>query len=300
MWNFIWIVIGLSLMALAIILLVWMTWRRSRRNLYVLGLHNKELELAMESLEQRNRDYNHVVKVVAHDLRNPIGSIDGLSTLLSEEQHITPEGRHMLGLMRHSCDQVLRLIGQLLENQANPESNQMKMRLSGLNVLLTDCVSLLQFRAGEKKQQIRLGKIPQVLLFMDPDKMWRVFNNLIVNAIKFSPDRSVIRVFAKIAVQDGGAKGQECVICVMDQGIGIPAGMQDKVFDAFSGAGRAGTGGERSFGLGLSICRQIVEAQGGKIWLESEPGRGTTVFVSFPALTVEEEGTARSSFLSLS
>jgi signal transduction histidine kinase len=110
----------------------------------------------------------------------------------------------------------------------------------------------------------------------------------------------VIRVFAKIAVQDGGAKGQECVICVMDQGIGIPAGMQDKVFDAFSGAGRAGTGGERSFGLGLSICRQIVEAQGGKIWLESEPGRGTTVFVSFPALTVEEEGTARSSFLSLS
>jgi signal transduction histidine kinase len=278
----IWFAMGFLGMAIVIILLVWFYWKRSRKNLYIIGLHSKHLESALESLEQRNRDYEHLVKVVAHDLRNPIGGISGMTSLLGEDGAVSPESRILLDLISHSCDKLLGLINDLLESSTGTESRKMSLGFVNMHGLLYDCVSLLQFRAREKKQDIRLGKIPEVLILMDQNEMWRVFNNLIINAVKFSPERSVIRVFAE-------RKGHRLVIGVADSGIGIPEEMQEKVFDVFTQAKRTGTGGEKPFGLGLSISRQIVEAHGGNLWLESKVGVGTTFYVALPALEVVEE-----------
>lgn len=275
------ITIGVSIMAVIILLLIWLNWKRSRKNLYIIRLHNKHLEYTMESLEQRNRDYDHVVKVMAHDLRNPIGGISGMTNMLKDEETLTEGGQQMLMLILHSCNKVLSLIQDLLESKSTPDSRKLKLRLYDMSVLLTDCVTMLHFRSEEKKQQIRLGKIPASTVLMDQDKMWRVFNNLITNAIKFSPEKSVIRVFAE-------KKEGKLVICVADSGIGIPADMRDKVFDVFTMAGRTGTSGEKSFGLGLSICKQIVEAHGGSLWFESKVGVGTTFYVAMPVLAVVE------------
>jgi signal transduction histidine kinase len=280
--NYLFIALGFSILAVVIILLIWWNWRRSRRDLRVIGLHNKHLELTLETLEQRNRDYDHLFKMVAHDLRNPIAGISGITTLLGESERLTEEDRQMLALIHHSCAQLLGLIHELLESKANPESRKLSMSWCDMGSLLEECVSLLQIKAEEKRQTIKLSKVTASMVLVDRNKMWRVLNNLLTNAIKFSPEKSVIRVAAS-------KRENSLLISVADSGIGIPEDMRPRIFDAFTGAGREGTQGEQSFGLGLSICRQIVEAHGGNIWFESDMGHGTTFFVTLPMPIIVEE-----------
>ena len=279
--DYLLVAVGFSSMAVVILALIWWNWRRSRRNLRVIGLHNKQLELTLDSLEQRNRDYDQLFKMVAHDLRNPVAGISGITSLLGESEGLTSEERQMLALIQHSCGQVLGLIQDLLESKSNPETRRLSMQWCDMSILLEECTSLLQVKAEEKRQQIRFTRHRTFTVLADRNKMWRVLNNLLTNAIKFSPEKSVIRV---TAVQ----REHSLLISVTDTGIGIPENIRDKIFDAF-GTGRTGTQGERSFGLGLSICRQIVEAHGGSIWFESETGRGTTFYVSLPMPVIVEE-----------
>jgi two-component system sensor histidine kinase VicK len=137
-------------------------------------------------------------------------------------------------------------------------------------------VELLRFKAAEKGQKILLETPDkQQELLISREKIWRVISNLISNAIKFSPTGETITV--KVT-----NNADAVVISVKDNGIGIPEKLQTEVFNMFTSAQRPGTDGEKSFGLGLSICRQIVEKHNGKIWLESSDGHGTTFFVSLP------------------
>jgi signal transduction histidine kinase len=119
--------------------------------------------------------------------------------------------------------------------------------------------------------------MPEELL-ISREKIWRVMSNLISNAIKFSPQGSAINV----KIED---YGNEVEISVKDHGIGIPDAIKDKVFNIFTEAKRTGTAGEKSFGLGLSICRQIIENHQGKIWFKSDDKKGTTFFVRLPKPT---------------
>ncbi len=114
-----------------------------------------------------------------------------------------------------------------------------------------------------------------MIVSIDNEKMWRVISNLIANVIKFSPHGAVIEV--RLTEKPGYA-----VVEVEDHGLGIPEEVKDKVFDMFTEARRTGTAGEKSFGMGLAISKQIVQAHGGKIWFESKPGKGTTFFVELP------------------
>ena len=104
-------------------------------------------------------------------------------------------------------------------------------------------------------------------------------NNLIVNAIKFSPEGSTIKIECR-------KSANKVLVTISDAGMGIPEEIQNKIFDPFTSARRTGTQGEKPFGLGLYISKQIIEAHEGKIWLESEVGKGTTFFVELP---VEED-----------
>ena len=109
-------------------------------------------------------------------------------------------------------------------------------------------------------------------ILISREKIWRVISNLISNAIKFSAKGSVISVSIKDLKSD-------VEIAVKDQGIGIPEGMQTKVFNMFTEAKRPGTAGEKSFGMGLSISKQIIDNHDGKIWLESKSGKGSTFYI---------------------
>ncbi|MDB5230884.1 MAG: hypothetical protein JWN76_1689 [Chitinophagaceae bacterium] len=107
---------------------------------------------------------------------------------------------------------------------------------------------------------------------IDKEKIWRVISNLVVNAIKFSPRGACINVSVT-------RNGKRTIITVSDQGIGIPENIRMQVFDMFTEAKRPGTSGEKSFGLGLFISRQIVQAHKGRLWFESAENKGTNFYI---------------------
>jgi signal transduction histidine kinase len=138
-----------------------------------------------------------------------------------------------------------------------------------------ECIDLLQFKAHKKKQRIRVDRIPAGVAYVDRDKIWQLFTNLIDNAIKFSNERAVIVITAT-------RTDNTFTIMIKDKGIGIPPELKEKVFEMHTAAGRPGTAGEQSFGLGLSISRKIAEMHNGHLWFESVPGKETTFFVELP------------------
>src|ERR1700744_3893263 len=142
-------------------------------------------------------------------------------------------------------------------------------------VLLQQAVQLLAYRATEKKQQlITSSETTMPVIQADKEKLARVLDNLVINAIKFSPEGAIIKIMAEQTPTG-------ITISVHDDGMGIPPEIADKLFEPFENSiKRKGTSGERSFGLGLYICRQIMEAHGGRIWFESHPNQGSTFFIS--------------------
>jgi len=273
----------LGVMFFIIISLIFVNWRKSNDNVKVLGNLNKQindqnqnLELALDQLKLSSEEKDRILRTVAHDLRNPVGGIASLTGLMAEESEYSHEQKKLINLIKETSNNSLDLINEILEITDNalvkPEKEKEPVEI---NELLTKCVELLRFKASEKKQQIVTELIDEPTeLLINREKIWRVISNLISNAIKFSPANTLIHIKAINTTK-------ELIITVTDDGIGIPDEIKEEVFNIFTNAKRPGTAGEKSFGLGLSICRQIIENHNGKIWLESNGG-GTTFYVSLP------------------
>jgi len=269
------------LMAFGIVFLVFRNWRRSKHDVEVVNNLNKQvnrqkasLEKTLEELKDSSLEKDRILRTVAHDLRNPIGGIASL-TLAMEDDDFTPEQMELINLIKETSNNSLELINEILEITNNGVS-KLNKELVDINSLLTKSVELLRFKAAEKEQHIilELLKYPEEIL-INREKIWRVISNLISNAIKFSRKGGII----KIAITDWE---KEVEISIKDYGIGIPEDMKPMIFNMFTEAKRSGTAGEKSFGLGLSICKQIIENHGGKIWFESKANEGTTFFISLP------------------
>jgi len=268
-----------GLTALAGLLVVWNSLKRSRKNVAELtrlntkiSEQNKQMEQALSALEQSQADNSRMMKIVAHDLRNPIGAIKMAASLINRKAADWPETSQVLDIITRSADSSLQLVSEILQGSAIV--GELKKDTVDLSAMLQYCADLLAHKAVDKGQQIKLTTEP-LMLAGSREKLWRVVSNLMANAIKFSPEGAVIEVSLE-------NRGQYARIAVRDHGIGIPEGMKDKLFDLFTEAKRPGTAGEQSFGMGLAISRQIVEAHDGRIWLESQPGQGTTFFVELP------------------
>ena len=228
----------------------------------------------MHALEKSNKDKDRILRVVAHDLRNPISGIAAIAQTLSTNEHEINQQQQLIQLIESTSSNSLLLINELL--QSNTTNEILNLQNANLNTILKQCVELLQFKAKEKKQTIEIS-LPNELITanIDVEKTERVFSNLINNAIKFSSLNSVIKVELE--------KEQNlAVISVEDNGIGIPAEYVEHIFDAFTTLKRKGTEGEKSFGLGLSVCKQIIETHKGKIWAESKEGKGSTFYIQLP------------------
>ncbi|MEO6684900.1 MAG: HAMP domain-containing sensor histidine kinase [Dyadobacter sp.] len=280
--NYLYVTLLFSLMAIAILVLLLQNWKSSKLNVAALTnlnkqitFQNKQLEQTLDDLRQSNKDKDRILKVVAHDLRNPIGAIFSISSLLLEEVDFSKEHLELAQLMKTSSLHSIEMINDLLTANFNYRPEEMKKDVVDMRILLHDCVEQLKFKADEKDQKVKLTIESDVLVLADKEKIWRVLSNLIVNAIKFSPSGSVIVV--KLLERD-----QKMELSIEDRGIGIPDELKDKIFDAFTDAKRRGTSGEQPFGLGLSISKQIIEAHGGKIWFESEVDKGTTFYLELP------------------
>ncbi|WP_097128549.1 tetratricopeptide repeat-containing sensor histidine kinase [Pedobacter xixiisoli] len=271
--------VGAILFGLMLLIMVWLVVKNAKQaKITEKGTleYNKQLEKTMLSLESRNNDYAKMMKIMAHDLKNPIGGMVGIANLLlSEEHRFTKEDKEMLQLIESSGSNSIEMINQLLNSGLAIENEVLKKESIDLQQLLRQCTELLQYKADEKKQKIIFISGGPIVIPISREKIWRVFNNLIVNAIKFSALKTEILIVLERRMNSVCVK-------IVDQGIGVPDIDKEKIFEMFTNAKRTGTAGEQPFGIGLSISKQIIESHSGKIWLEDNADGGTIFYVELP------------------
>jgi signal transduction histidine kinase len=260
-------------LAAVIIFMLWRNGRQNKRIHATLEDQYKELATTTAALEKSNKNYVSLIRVVAHDLRNPIGAINSIAGMMmnSPSPAKDKEGLHLVVKASNTC---LRLITELLETDFEISAETLHKETVDICGLLKQSAQLLAYRATAKKQQLITQESTGSVITADKEKLGRVLDNLVVNAIKFSPEGATIKMLAKETLTG-------TTISVHDNGVGIPPEIAGKLFEPFENSiKRKGTSGEQSFGLGLYICRQIVEAHGGRIWFETQPGQGSTFFIS--------------------
>ncbi|QKJ32765.1 tetratricopeptide repeat-containing sensor histidine kinase [Mucilaginibacter mali] len=272
---YLWIVISLSVMAVVIIVLVLYNYRRSRRNVKALTQLNNQVSSQKTALEKANKDKDRILNVVAHDLRNPVGVTGFLAESMLMEESVDERTAESLTMVKRASENALGLINELLSLRADDSENMVR-ETTDLNQLIKSAVNLLEFKAAEKQQRLVFNPSPGLLpVLVVPERVSRVVSNLVTNAIKFSYEGKVIEIDVK-------RENKRALFTIRDNGVGIPQNLQANVFDMFTTSKQYGTSGEKSFGLGLSICKQIVDEHSGDISFESKVGQGTTFTVSLP------------------
>ncbi|MCB9046604.1 MAG: hypothetical protein H6550_10780 [Chitinophagales bacterium] len=273
----------IALFAVVIIFLVINNLRRSKVHVAKLTEMNdrineqrRQLENTLQELENATGEKDRILKAVSHDMRSPINSSLALVDILrSQTDKLDEEQLEYIDLIKKSNENALGLTKDLLE-VATLNTEQLEKEPVDITSVMRDRVKLLKYKAAEKGQELRFSAPDDhITATVNEEKILRILSNLVTNAIKFSSIGGVINI-------DLNKNPDSFILKVQDNGIGIPDKMKGHVFDLFSEAKRFGTSGEQPFGLGLSITKQIVEAHSGKIWFESEEGRGTTFYVEIP------------------
>lgn len=257
--------------AILSLILLWLEFQ------YIIRPIIEELRRRKEKLEQLNKSKDRILATVAHDIRNPITGIRGLLGILEEQvEKLEPEDHELIDLCYESCKKAENLIQELLDiSLLESEEYHLETELIHLEQYLKGVLTQFKPKAEEKNIELRLKIDPESIKAMvDKNQFARVIENILGNAIKFTKDGQV-ELYSK-------EEDDKVLIEIRDTGIGIPDKLKDYIFDKFSRARRLGTQGETTTGLGMSIVKTIVEKHGGRIWLESQEGKGTVFFISIP------------------
>ncbi len=239
----------------------------------------RDLQKKNVQLDQLDKLKNQFLGMAAHDLRNPISSIIMYSefVLESDDYVISDELRKILDVIKSSSEFMLRLLEELLD-VVKIESGKLQLNYEKIHLedFLKKNIEINALFAANKDIKLVLN-IPQPLpeMTIDPIKIEQVLNNLISNAIKYSHKKTTVTVSAF-------STEQHVLISVRDEGQGIPESELPKVFAPFSKISVKGTAGENSTGLGLSIVKRIVTGHLGRIWVESEVGKGSSFSFTLP------------------
>ncbi len=236
--------------------------------------------LLLEQLAKANSDKNKFLGMAAHDLRNPLASIRGLAEFLADPD-IGPLNAEQLDLVQtiqSASQSMLRLVNELLDISVI-ESGELQLTKAPTNIvrLVEKSVRLARIDASKKLTTIILapGAGDTESINIDADKITQVTDNLISNAVKYSPLGAMIHVVVVF-------KNQTCRVCVRDEGPGIPENERSLLFKDYGRLSAKPTGGEKSTGLGLAICRKIVESHHGEICAQNLPDLGAEFSFTLP------------------
>ena len=241
----------------------------------------RELEVALKAAEAAATAKSQFLACMSHELRTPLNAVIGMTQLLLD----TPLSEQQTEFARMSNmggETLLTLINDILD-YSKLEAGKMELEFSSLDLLRTaeDCAKLVAVKAHEKGLEIavRLGPGAPRALRGDDGRLRQVLMNLLNNAIKFTPSGEVVLSAYKTG---GTAKTATIRFEVRDTGIGVSPEVQPRLFQAFTQADASTTRRHGGSGLGLAISRWIVEMMGGRIGLESSPGKGSTFWCEIP------------------
>lgn len=252
-----------------------------------------ELEKSKVELEELNQLKNEFIGIASHDLRSPISSVIAVMETIPECYDLDASVTKVLKSVRETCHEQLTLVNDLLD-VAKIESGKIDLdcktlSLEQLLLFLQQIRNRNRMLANSKRidlqfdDRLTTGEHPidfsAPLISLDLPKIQQVINNLLSNAIKFTAENGCIILRAELT-------RESAQVSVQDNGVGISQQERSLVFDKFHQVKgrRLGTRGEKGTGLGLAICKNLVELHGGRIWVESEVGRGSSFSLSLPRL----------------
>ena len=238
---------------------------------------SKRLQRTVVEYEELDKLKSSLLSIVSHELHTPLATIKGYSTLLLDydERMRHDEKREYLGLIDRATDRLIELVDHLLD-MSQLEAGLLHLQKESFSIsgLMNDVVAEAKLRAPGHEIVLKLPKrLPR--LGIDVRRIRQVLDNVIDNAIKYSEKSTRVVIEAR-------QMGAELQVSVADQGTGIPAEDLGKVFDRMYRVEQRVSPDVKGVGLGLAICKGLVEAHGGRIWAESKVGRGSTFYFTLP------------------
>jgi len=246
-----------------------------------------------DRLKEIDEMKNNFISHVSHELRTPLTSINEASDLLLDRVggEITSRQEHLLQIIKQCTQRLIKMVNNLLD-LSKMEAGMMNYEFvrASINQIIRHSLEEINLLATKKNIRLEVqieDNLP--LVKMDVEKMQEVMDNLLSNAIKFTPEGGTVRIEAHLVRKKDRAPGsQEALeashlqVSVSDTGPGIPPEYQALIFEKFQGINTGQTAEGRGTGLGLSIASHIVKAHGGKIWVESTAGQGSTFSFCLP------------------
>ena len=253
----------------------------SERNLEILIPIAEQLAIAIETIrlfeqtKKLDQLKSEFVSKVSHELRTPLTSIKGFTEILLSYEDVDPKTqKEFLGIINEESERLTRLINDILD-LSKIEAGRVEWQIRPISIadIVEHTAKLFKPLALEKNIELLVQVPPNLPVIRgDRDQLLQVVDNLLSNAIKFTTSR-MGKITVKALQEDAFVK-----ISVSDTGVGIPWKDQSKIFEKFHQLDDVRSGKPRGTGLGLSICKEIIAHLGGRIWCESEPGKGSTFY----------------------
>ncbi|HEU5198871.1 MAG TPA: ATP-binding protein, partial [Ktedonobacterales bacterium] len=243
----------------------------------------------ISSLKEAERLKDEFVALVSHELKNPLTSIKGYTQLLRAQldtrvhERLTEQEQMCLTIVEEEADRLAALASDVID-VSRLQSGRLVLRLDDLDLaaLTRQIVERLQITTQEHTLCL-ITQPDAIWMRADRNRLEQVMLNLIGNAIKYTPQGGPIEITVSQARDEAGAQ-----VTIRDGGIGIPREQQARLFARFSRASNASAHGITGTGLGLFLCRELIERHGGRIWLESEEGKGSTFSFVLPSIPPEQ------------
>lgn len=266
--------------AVALLFILFNSNRRENKKLMALNsdLAEKTEQLRKQNdlLDSLNTQKSYLINTVAHDLRNPVGSITSLADLI-DDGVLNTDDKELMDMIKISAINAMNIMEDILDNASIERGTiVLNKKVSKISEIVLHASEILKYRTVSKNIQIKLNLDHRIISNVDAVRLGRVIMNLLTNAIKFSNMGGIVEVDLVNNLDNTFS------LSVKDTGIGIAQEKLDKIFEPFSGSSKPGTSNEKSVGLGLSIAKKIVGLHNGNIRVESAVGVGSNFVVTMP------------------